>query len=227
MSVGHVVNKVLKPFGIKLSWRETPLSQHNIARPVSTIIDVGVAYGTPELYERFPNARLVLVEPNHQFHGFIRGNLLSHRKGVLYTAAAGSSNCVTTVNLEDTKTSLLSRTALTERSVGKSAGTAEIVVAPLDDILSDELIEPPSILKIDTEGYELEVLRGAGETLAKVDYVMAEVSVMRRFEESYSFTELLRYLERYNFRPTRILTAPVDSNGLIRFVDMLFERPSN
>ena len=61
-----------------------------------TIIDVGVAHGTPQLYAAFPDAQLILVEPlSEYFEGIAR--LLDRRRGVHIPAAAwssqGSWNC--------------------------------------------------------------------------------------------------------------------------------------
>ena len=42
--------------------------------PISTIIDIGVLSGTPELMEAFPKTRHILFEPVSEFHKKIRKN---------------------------------------------------------------------------------------------------------------------------------------------------------
>jgi hypothetical protein len=46
-------------------------------------------------------------------------------------------------------------------------------------------------LKIDAEGSQLEVIRGATETLSQTSFIIAEVSVSPRFPGSYRFAEFL------------------------------------
>jgi hypothetical protein len=52
--------------------------------------------------------------------------------------------------------------------------------------------------------------------------LIAEVSVLPRFERSYSFLELLQYLDGVGFEIHQVLTANRDPQGLIRFLDVAF-----
>src|SRR5688500_1398118 len=84
-----------------------------------TIIDVGVGYGTPELYEAFPDARLILVEPLEEYLPNIR-ELFSKRNGIHHAVALGAQDDELEINVEPEarlKSSFLSRT--NESSTGQ------------------------------------------------------------------------------------------------------------
>lgn len=53
------------------------------------------------------------------------------------------------------------------RQAGGGAVSREVGVRPLDDLLRELAVEHPSLLKIDVEGHELAVVRGALETIAR------------------------------------------------------------
>ncbi len=76
-------------------------------------------------------------------------------------------------------------------------------------------------MKIDTEGFELEVIKGATKTLKKTEFVIAEVSAKRRFQGSYRFSELIAALGKQGFEPLDFL-SPLrpDKEGC----DILFAR---
>jgi hypothetical protein len=88
-------------------------------------------------------------------------------------------------------------------------------------------LEGPFGIKIDTEGYELEVIRGAAETLRSTAFVIAEVTVSPRFHGSYSFPEFVSAMAAEGFSLCDILatrrTAP---RGITLFVDAMF-RPES
>jgi hypothetical protein len=82
-----------------------------------TVIDVGVARGTPVLYRAFPTAKFILEEPLRDTEDAIN-EILRKYDGVVYYKALGKSAGVLEINVDPTfvgKSSFKSRTALTER----------------------------------------------------------------------------------------------------------------
>jgi len=63
-------------------------------------------------------------------------------------------------------------------------------------------------VKIDTEGFELNVIKGASKTLKNVDFVLAEVRHNHKsFKNMYSLSEFIEEMHKNNFILTMILTA--------------------
>jgi FkbM family methyltransferase len=189
-----------------------------------TIVDVGVAAGTPELYDAFPVAHLILIEPVPMFHKQIEETILARRPGTLLKCAAGAIDGDMTINVElrdPSKSSMLQRTPLTRVAGDKKA--LRVPVATLTTLLHAEILGNNALLKIDTEGYELEVLRGTAQRLPEFRYVITETSIMKRFEDSYDFSDLVGYMRERGFEVRQVLAAPRDGSGRIRMVDLLFE----
>ena len=188
------------------------------------IIDVGVSGGTPYLYSRFPSADLMLIDPLDEVADLY--NLIKERKYEKYNLAAGSSNEMVSINFDRTRparSSIKHRTALT-RNPTHLIEERLVEVKPLDDIVSSSGFKIKGVgLKIDTEGFEIEVLKGAGKLLKKCNFVICEASLEKRFEDSYDFSELVVFMHSKNFKLTKFLSFCEDSNGLIRFADVLFE----
>jgi hypothetical protein len=94
----------------------------------------------------------------------------------------------------------------------------------VDDIVGASELDGRRIgLKIDTEGYELEVLRGAVETLPSCAFVICEASIQKRFHDSYEFSQLVAFMFDHGFRISTILDYYVGREGYLRLVDLLFE----
>ena len=66
------------------------------------------------------------------------------------------------------------------------------------DSLNIEMIRP-CLLKIDTEGSEIYVLRGFGDKLKEVDVIQLEVSFEENFKCQSKLSELIEHLERFGF----------------------------
>ena len=211
-------------FGLKVRTSYAEWAGLQTISPPPLIVDVGVAYGTPVLHNMFPDAELILVEPLPIFHDYIEKKILSRRNGRLVKCAAGAEKGSAEIIMEKAdplRSSFLERSALTKMQQEKSVITVD--VDTLDNILADVAIRPGSLLKIDTEGFEMETLKGAKETLRKFDYVITEASVMERFENSYRMPELISYMQGEGYMLETMLAAPIDKRGLIRVADLLFK----
>lgn len=193
---------------------------------VDVVFDIGVADGTPWLYRQRPSAELHLFDPLDPSPALQQA--LSGRKYTFHRCALGSSpgELAFQHNIDQpSRSSLLSRTALT--ATNQVYEEVVVEVRTLDGIVSAELphLQGKRIgLKVDTEGYELEVLRGAVQTLGQCEFVICEASIAKRFNDSYRFEELVVFMADHGFTVHSLLAAEPDGSGIIRFVDIVFLR---
>ena len=193
-----------------------------------TIIDVGVAHGTPQLYAAFPDAQLILVEPVAEFSEGI-AQILARRRGVLIPAAAWSSEGELELRAEldgSEGSSHYSRNPLD--STGHTPRPRRVPVTTIDRIIANHAFPEPFGLKIDTEGAELEVIRGAAATLERTLFVIAEVSVLHnRFEGSYSFAQFIAAMDQAGFEVCDLLGIGRAHSSHVTAVDLVFQRRGN
>lgn len=184
---------------------------------IATLIDVGVHFGTPKLYESYPKAKMVLVEPLPEAR-----KAVDKRYSPIYDidfihCAAGETEDTLELHLTGSGSSLLEKHGLENDQRYK--GKLSVPVRRLDDIMKP--YAGPFGLKIDVEGFELSVLKGAVETLKQTQFVIAEVSVRPRFKGSYSFAEIVSWLDLHGFKFLAVLN---DGPGINAFFDCMFVR---
>jgi len=192
---------------------------------VDTIIDVGVAGGTPWLYEAFDTQNILLVEPLNVVESLRK--MLKGRSYELVECAVGAREGSAEINYDRTMPSLSSihvRTKLTAKPDHEIIKRS-VEIRTLDRVVAESRFRDSASfgLKIDTEGFELNVLKGARDTLTRCRFVVCEVSVEERFESSYTFSALIAFMYSQGFGVKKLLSAKPDRYGLIRYADILFE----
>jgi FkbM family methyltransferase len=107
----------------------------------------------------------------------------------------------------------------------REVATRKVTVSTLDRELGDVEFKPPTLLKLDVQGYEAQVLRGAQDLLKRVDWIVLETGFAVRYEGETLFSELLRIVEGYGFRFLRPLkfNAHPETDEITE-MDALFER---
>jgi FkbM family methyltransferase len=142
----------------------------------ATVVDVGVAAGTPELYRAFADARRLLVEPLREWEAVLRDLVAAAPAGSAYELCAAGAH---DGELEIGVHRVLACSSVVGDRLGDGADVARRVVPVrrLDDLVAAHGLGGPFVVKVDTEGAELHVLAGAPDTLAASQLVLLEVSL--------------------------------------------------
>jgi FkbM family methyltransferase len=212
------LNDLVGRLGLRVS-DHVPMTAIRSTRVFHHIIDVGVAEGTPDLYERCPDAVIELFEPSPHFFPALEAGIMRTRSCRLHRIAAGAESGEATFHLTGASSSSLLG------ALDKPDRTFPTIVVPvrrLDEVLTVADLQRPAILKIDTEGFELAVLQGAEKLLPAIDAVIVEVHMGKNY--AYRPQQILDIMARHGFALIDLLNSEV-RNGSVTCVDMVFERP--
>ena len=75
----------------------------------------------------------------------------------------------------------------------------EINVERLDEFLQNKNIEVIDILKVDTEGFDFNVIKGLGNKISQTKYIYFEHHFDDMIEKNYKFRDIHSYLVKHNF----------------------------
>jgi FkbM family methyltransferase len=193
------------------------------------VFDVGVDQGTPFLYHAFPDARFALIDPRAESRVALRGPD-APRNATFFETALGAQPGTLTLHIPHSEkgelgamASFLTRTdPLAARFT--SLAPRDVPVTTLDRIAADM---PGRVgLKIDTEGFEDEVLQGAAKTLERTDFVILELSLTQRFSRIAPPSHIITRLAAASleFRDVLRITGDGKGGGAPRLMDVLFTR---
>ncbi|MFN5030955.1 MAG: FkbM family methyltransferase [Flavobacteriia bacterium] len=104
----------------------------------------------------------------------------------------------------------------------KHSGQQEILIDVLDSFVKQEKLISPDLIKIDVQGYELEVLKGSKEVLKNTKYLLIEISFKEFYENQASAEEIICFLSQCGFRIKALSEMTALSNDLYQ-TDILFE----
>jgi FkbM family methyltransferase len=191
----------------------------------ATIIDVGANRGqfSNAAMRRWPDAQIIAFEPVGEVASELEalgayGSFEAHRLVI------GASDGTVDFHVHDYT---LSSSVL--RSLGPAQPNDDSLTTPvrsvrqrrLDSVLGSERLARPVLLKLDVQGYELEVLKGAEELLGVVDFMAIELSVVAAYHGQPLFAAMNRELEKRGFGLDAFLDVRREK-GLIVETDALY-----
>ncbi len=196
-----------------------------------TVIDVGANVGQFAVASTrlFENAMVIPIEPNPHIVDMLRANLpAAVRKNVLITAVGDTiGTAVFHVNRDSQVSSLLQLGSDRLESFPRSTVLEEITVpvTTLDALFADRMLAAPILLKIDVQGFEDRVITGGAGFLARVDWVLMEVSFSKLYEGERDFTSIVELMRSRGFRFVRPMNFHVSpKTDEIIEMDALFFR---
>ena len=103
----------------------------------------------------------------------------------------------------------------------------EISIRTLDEVAAG--IFGKILLKVDTQGYERQVIEGGRQTVARVSGVLLELPIIHVYEGVWQFHEAIKFMDEAGFVPAQILPVgyhSVDNVSAVEF-DCLFRPRSH
>jgi FkbM family methyltransferase len=191
-----------KETGMYIDW-----AQLDNLPDIDTLIDVGVGSdGTPDLYKRFTGKKLILIDPLDEAENFFKTKM-QETDAIFFKTALGETKGSVEINVQKLpgNSSILDVT-----DINFDGDPVEQRIVPINKI--DDVLDAQNLgnigLKIDTEGYELNVIRGAKNILAHSKFVIAEVRHNHEsFKEVYKLHNFVEEMHSNGFVLTMILTA--------------------
>jgi FkbM family methyltransferase len=175
------------------------------------VIDIGANTGqfAAELRTYGYRGKILSFEPLPDAYIELSRNAKRDPHWDVVASALGSADGVIAFNVAGNSVSS-SPLAMLDRHVAAAPGSAvvnqlKVPIARLDSALThrrilDDLEVQAPYLKIDTQGFEREVLDGAPDTLKKVSAVEVELSFTELYEGQALFDEMLAVLDAAGFR---------------------------
>ena len=99
-----------------------------------------------------------------------------------------------------------------------------IQIKTLDEVMDDKKILEPILIKIDVQGFELEVLKGAEKILAKTNHLILEVSETEIYQNQPLSSEIITFLEDRNFKILNQTTKTKNNLSNSLQGDVLFQK---
>lgn len=196
-----------------------------------TVLDAGANKGQFSVAARnlLQPERIHAFEPLPEVGDELARRCARYPEIVVHRMALGAAEgqAVLHVNAHSQSSSLLALQArhLAVFPDAREQSDVVVKVGRLDETLAGEPLAPPVLLKVDTQGYEADVLAGATGVLDRLDYVVLETSFTPLYEGERIFREVLSLMESLSF----VFTRPVGSlrdphTGEYLQMDALFRR---
>lgn len=196
----------------------------------SFVIDAGANKGQFSLAVRSvsPSTEIIAFEPlvdagavlQTGFHGDPKFSVrtvalgASHDRVGLYVTASDDSSSLLPVGPQQVKLFPSSRVI----------GHQEVTVESLDSQMENVELPSDTLLKIDVQGGEFALLRGASETLKRISHVYVELSFVALYDGQSLASEVIGLLATEGFQLCDVANVSRTRGGEAVQADFLFER---
>jgi|TARA_B110000305_G_C19420073_1_gene630372 FkbM family methyltransferase len=170
---------------------------------IDNCIDVGSNKGQFALIlkRNFPKAKIFSFEPQIE-NLSIQKKFLNNTK--FYNCCLGNKSSFQIFNITDREdSSSLLVPSIFKNSIYRVVNKITIKVDKLDNIIKLKH-KSKNLLKLDVQGYELEVLKGSKKCLSKIDFIIIELGEKKSYLKQPSKNKTINFLKKNNFQLKKI-----------------------
>ncbi len=154
-----------------------------------TVIDVGAALGTFQLYEAFPDCKHFMIEPIAENEPYLAKLCHKLDNAEYLIAAATYENGTMTLRVDADLVHSHSSDAREAEQIAPTVEQRTIATVRLDHLCAERQLSPPYLIKIDVDGNELDVLKGTVGILSQTEYLVIESTL---FGQIYDVIDFMR-----------------------------------
>lgn len=228
----RILKKVLGSIGYKISKKSkiVLLDENPFVAIKNTLIgkeivffDIGANLGQTikKMTSHYPDVKIYAFEPSKMCFTLLKETFDNPNVSV-HNLAVGSS-CS---QLEFNEYSWSALNSLLKRAYGKAKilETYIVEVTTIDEFCKINGISFINLLKTDTEGYELNVLKGASEMMKqnRIQFVYVEIFFNENYVGQSSFGDIYNFLLENRFELVRFYDVLYTDEGVASKTDALF-----
>ena len=203
--------------------------RHMDKERISTVMDVGANIGQfgIDIRRHGFQGQIVSYEPVRESFNSLTQTLKRHQPWKAFQLALGSAESERTINVSGNaglSSSILEIRALHLENFPDSATIAKenVSISTIDKQLEVLRIQPREImLKLDVQGFEAEVLKGATHSLSEIPLCYLEVSIIPLYEGEVSFLPILIELSKFGHEVIDVFRGIKTNNGQLLQLDIL------
>lgn len=191
----------------------------SIGLKFDTVYDIGACRGAWSLLikrEVLKNSTFYLFEANPEYISDLKNTGFPFLQTVLSNPGREYVDFYNGTNTGDSYYKELSKHYEHQSSIKMPCTT-------LDDVVTKYNLPIPNLLKIDTQGSELDILEGSKTFLNKVDLLFTECPILPYNSGAPNIYEYITYIRDHNFIPVSLLECHIFENTLLQ-VDIMFMR---
>jgi FkbM family methyltransferase len=227
----NLAKRGLSKLGIHVSrggraFGENPMEDivFHIRSQYPVVFDIGA--NTGQSIQRFrqflPESTIHSFEPSPTVFRELDAATRGMNRLRLWNCAIGSVSGELVLN-ENSNSDLSSILPLGPRGWGTIVNRTVVASRTIDEVLASEDIERIDVLKVDTQGFELEVLKGAKQSFEsnRIGMVFFEINFESLYLNLPSLPELFQFLTSHGFKLVSIYDIHYE-NGVAGWGDALF-----
>jgi FkbM family methyltransferase len=221
----------IRPWGLLSRFLEKQSLINLLTRlRINCVIDVGANKGqyAKALRDLGYEGLLLSFEPISEDAAYIQTMSKGDANWRVFNCAIGSANSEAEFNVIRTASQTVFSSLLDSTYFGgQSVEKRRISVQRLDTVLRDEPLSgssPRIFLKTDTQGNDIEVIKGCGSLLDLTMGVQCELSVIPMYKNMVHYTDALGFLEKLGFSLLDLNVVKRADDGSVMEYDCVMAR---
>lgn len=233
-----LIQALLRPFGLRLTRLDSNrgpdygaavlfATLKRLGFSPRNVLDVGANHGnwTRVALNYFPDADFVLIEPQDYLKVHVQDLIDAGKKlRWIHAGVADKSGKMRFyISDRDDSSTFLPRE---EQAQTRIASETEVDVVTLDDLISTYNLPVPDMVKIDAEGFDLKVMKGASTLIGKTEVFLLEAGAVCPLENSMG--RVISTMESLGYQLmdiTELNRSP--KHGVLWLTELVFVRRSS